>query len=177
MATPNQPNSELHLDKPCTKSWKRMLPLKNGKFCENGECPVLDFTDWKKDDIHQFFADKANAGTCGRFKPEHADQVNFKGYITNYFDKGFTVKKIAGQPLAVFLGLTFFFNSAFMECMVQRHSCPSYGNDYSYLPAGSLQKQQIKTRDTDWERPQLKPYQLAFLEFSKGLKSHYLRGK
>ena len=150
MATPNPPKSELHLETPCTKSWRRMLPLKNGKFCEGCECPVIDFTDWNKEDIHTFFAEKANAGTCGRFKPEHVDQVNFKGYITNYFEKGFTLKKIAGLPVAVFLGLTFFFNSAFMGCMVQRQACMAYGNDYNYVPADSLhQKQQIKAPNLD----------------------------
>ncbi|PSK88819.1 hypothetical protein B0I18_11430 [Taibaiella chishuiensis] len=61
----------IQIPKPCSADWQTMTPDAGGRHC--GQCckTVIDFTDWKSEDIVQYL--KSNTGTCGRFRKDQLD--------------------------------------------------------------------------------------------------------
>lgn len=58
--------------KPCTEKWDNMSPTERGRHCSVCQTEVVDFTDWKTDDIIRYIQN-TNKKICGRIHrtPNH----------------------------------------------------------------------------------------------------------
>ncbi len=70
MATPR--NIIIEIPNPCHESWDQMTPDATGRFCNNCQKSVIDFTLWSDAQLYQFFS-KETRQVCGRF---YMSQVN-----------------------------------------------------------------------------------------------------
>lgn len=70
MATPR--NIIIEIPNPCHESWDQMTPDATGRFCNNCQKSVIDFTLWSDAQLYQFFS-KETREICGRFD---GSQVN-----------------------------------------------------------------------------------------------------
>ncbi|WP_316765338.1 carboxypeptidase-like regulatory domain-containing protein [Pedobacter frigiditerrae] len=58
-------NLKITIPKPCSENWENMKPLGQGRFCDNCEKEVLDFTKFSTTELQNYFKyPKGNA--CGR---------------------------------------------------------------------------------------------------------------
>jgi hypothetical protein len=55
----------------CPRTWESMVPMEGGRFCDSCQEPVIDFTNWKHDELIAYF--KAKPDTCGQFEPHQVD--------------------------------------------------------------------------------------------------------
>lgn len=58
---------KITIPKPCHEDWDKMTPKEQGSFCSSCAKIVVDFTKMKKEEIKQYFLDKKEEKTCGRF--------------------------------------------------------------------------------------------------------------
>lgn len=58
---------KITIPKPCHEDWNKMTPKEQGSFCSSCAKIVVDFTKMKKEEIKQYFIDKKEEKTCGRF--------------------------------------------------------------------------------------------------------------
>jgi hypothetical protein len=61
---------------PCDEKWDNFASVAGGRFCEQCNKTVIDFTKMSDAEIIDYFKDQPSA-TCGRFKPE---QLKIYGY-------------------------------------------------------------------------------------------------
>ncbi|MBD1434919.1 carboxypeptidase-like regulatory domain-containing protein [Sphingobacterium sp. DN00404] len=68
--------------KPCTEKWDNMSPSERGRHCSVCQTEVVDFTDWKTDDIIGYIQN-TNKKICGRINriPNHNWFWKSKSYI------------------------------------------------------------------------------------------------
>ncbi len=62
---------QIRIEEPCTASWRKMTPGKDGRFCGSCEKTVVDFTKKTNEEIAAYFL--AHGKVCGRYRP---DQVS-----------------------------------------------------------------------------------------------------
>jgi hypothetical protein len=53
---------------PCQENWQGMTPDGQGRHCAQCAKTVVDFTDWKTEDILFYLRSPQGRGSCGRFK-------------------------------------------------------------------------------------------------------------
>ncbi len=58
---------KISIPTPCEASWQEMKPETSGRFCSSCEKTVVDFTSMNKTQIENYFLQKAQQKTCGRF--------------------------------------------------------------------------------------------------------------
>lgn len=60
---------------PCHEDWSKMTPKEKGRFCASCSKKVVDFTKMSKQEIKNYFIQKTEEKTCGRFYMHqlHAD--------------------------------------------------------------------------------------------------------
>ena len=57
----------------CSRTWESMAPIEGGRFCDSCAKPVIDFTNWRKEEIQAWFKEKPD--TCGQFLPHQVDRT------------------------------------------------------------------------------------------------------
>jgi hypothetical protein len=72
-------HTRLAVPKPCHQDWDQMKTLEKGKFCEQCQKDVIDFTSSSRDTIIKVV--RRESKICGRFTPDQLKQ--------NYSDKSF----------------------------------------------------------------------------------------
>ncbi|MGB1004699.1 MAG: carboxypeptidase-like regulatory domain-containing protein [Salibacteraceae bacterium] len=65
---------QLQIKEPCHEDWSKMLPQKQGRFCQSCSKTVVDFTSSTDARVLDFFKNK-NENTCGRFSQKQIDQI------------------------------------------------------------------------------------------------------
>lgn len=58
----------LSVPKPCSENWERMQPREGGRFCDNCQNLVIDFSGLSDKDLHAYFSATKEI-PCGRFHP------------------------------------------------------------------------------------------------------------
>jgi hypothetical protein len=62
---------QLHIEKPCSESWRKMQKNDEGRFCLSCQKTVVDFTDKTKEEIIDFLKAKKGEEVCGRCRTTH----------------------------------------------------------------------------------------------------------
>lgn len=70
------PQEKLHIEiaEPCSQDWSGMTAGEKGRFCNACEKVVVDFTTMSDSEVLNFFKEKTNEKTCGRFYRNQIDQ-------------------------------------------------------------------------------------------------------
>jgi hypothetical protein len=55
----------------CDRTWESMAPMGEHRFCDSCQKPVIDFTEWSREELIAFFRSAPN--TCGQFEPPQVD--------------------------------------------------------------------------------------------------------
>lgn len=69
-------NFKLSIPDPCDENWNKMTPTQKGKFCGSCQKEVTDFSKMNKEEIRNFFIEKAGESTCGRFENRQLKEFN-----------------------------------------------------------------------------------------------------
>jgi len=86
---------------PCNENWDKMPRSGNGRFCNNCQKTIIDFSYLSDQELLNYFS-KPGAATCGRF---HHDQLNRKIVPLKHKERGWSkFYKVAAATLA-FLSL------------------------------------------------------------------------
>jgi TonB-dependent SusC/RagA subfamily outer membrane receptor len=64
----------LHIDEACTEKWDKMTQLDNGKFCNNCNKTVFDFTTATDNEIIKHIESMKGKMFCGRFEEGQLDR-------------------------------------------------------------------------------------------------------
>lgn len=64
----------LHIKEPCSANWQDMSPSQQGKFCQECQKEVVDFTNFSTHQIQEFFQ-KEQGRVCGRFEKGQLDST------------------------------------------------------------------------------------------------------
>ena len=67
-------NLKIIVSNPCNKDWSKMSSTENGRHCISCNKTVVDFTNWKQEDIANYL-EQTNKNVCGHFK---SSQVTVK---------------------------------------------------------------------------------------------------
>ncbi|GAQ50007.1 conserved hypothetical protein [Flavobacterium psychrophilum] len=65
----------LTISKPCHEDWNAMPPNSIGRFCENCEKSVVDFTNMNSTEIQNYFVSNQGKKICGRFSNQQLNLV------------------------------------------------------------------------------------------------------
>jgi hypothetical protein len=63
---------QISIPKPCSQNWNEMTPSGNGRFCNNCQHTVTDFTGWSDAALYEFLAKNRTEKVCGRL---HKNQL------------------------------------------------------------------------------------------------------
>jgi hypothetical protein len=69
---------KISIPEPCHEDWNKMIPNKNGRFCESCSKTVVDFTTMLPDDIKNYFLENRGKSICGRIKQSQLDSIIIK---------------------------------------------------------------------------------------------------
>lgn len=64
----------LHINEACSENWDAMTPNDKGKFCNNCNKTVFDFTTASDNDIIQFIQKAKGEEFCGKFEEQQLDR-------------------------------------------------------------------------------------------------------
>lgn len=59
---------KLHIPKPCSANWNKMTPEEKGRFCNQCQKTVIDFTNMSPVQIEDYINRNKEHSVCGRFK-------------------------------------------------------------------------------------------------------------
>ena len=102
-------NFSLQIPEPCHENWAEMTPSEQGRFCQNCQKIVVDFSKMNDRDLTQWFAARAGERVCGRVNQRQLNR-DFS-YVT-------PLKSTFYQRTAILVSGLFFATSA-------------YGQDYN----------------------------------------------
>ena len=60
----------------CTQKWEAMEPVSGGRYCQDCQKEVIDFTQLSNQEIIGYFEQKRKIKTCGHFSVEQLKQLN-----------------------------------------------------------------------------------------------------
>jgi hypothetical protein len=60
----------------CSQQWEDMEPVSGGRYCQDCQKEVIDFTQLSNQEIIGYFEQKRNIKTCGYFNEEQLNQLN-----------------------------------------------------------------------------------------------------
>lgn len=69
---------KISIPEPCHEDWNKMIPNKNGRFCQSCSKTVVDFTTMLPDDIKNYFLENRGKSICGRIKQSQLDSIIIK---------------------------------------------------------------------------------------------------
>ena len=83
------------VDEPCQENWSEMIPVKGGRFCDQCEKRVVDFTKMTDQEMIAF-TESSNGSTCGRFRPEQLNrQITLPNPIQSSWHRQLAVPLLA----------------------------------------------------------------------------------
>ena len=59
--------AQVEIKKPCHENWEAMIPNEKGRFCNNCQTTVIDFTNKTPEEIISTLSTTSNQHTCGHF--------------------------------------------------------------------------------------------------------------
>jgi hypothetical protein len=68
----------LSIPNPCPVNWDSMTPNESGRFCDQCQLTVVDFTAMTESEIKNYFQCNYGKKTCGRFKVNQLDHSTNK---------------------------------------------------------------------------------------------------
>jgi hypothetical protein len=80
---------KIEINQPCTENWDKMNPFGQNKFCQSCEKMVIDFSPYSDKEIIDFFNQKNNQKTCGRFTNRQLHVLNqqLANHTTNHSNR------------------------------------------------------------------------------------------
>ena len=94
----------IQIQEPCHENWAEMTPTEQGRFCQNCQKVVVDFSKMSDRDLTQWFAARAGKRVCGRV---NHNQLNRDFSYVNHSKSTFY------QRTAIFVSGLFFATSAY----------------------------------------------------------------
>ncbi len=67
---------KIQIPNPCQENWQMMLPQEKGRFCENCQKLVVDFTKMNDAEIIIFFEKNSHKTTCGHIGVKQLESLN-----------------------------------------------------------------------------------------------------
>ncbi len=64
----------LHINEPCSEDWEQMTPSDKGRFCNNCQKTVFDFTTASDNEIIQHIEKMKGEDFCGKFEEHQLDK-------------------------------------------------------------------------------------------------------
>ena len=64
----------IQIQEPCHENWAEMTPSEQGRFCQNCQKIVVDFSKMSDRDLTQWFAARAGERVCGRVNPKQLNR-------------------------------------------------------------------------------------------------------
>ena len=75
---------QFQIPEPCSENWNKMHSLPGGRFCDNCEKTVVDFSQMTNNELVRFF-EKNNQQLCGRFRSDQIDkEIEFPRVPTSF---------------------------------------------------------------------------------------------
>ena len=68
------PIFSIQIPEPCHENWAEMKPSEQGRFCQNCQKIVVDFSKMSDRDLTQWFAARAGERVCGRVNPKQLNR-------------------------------------------------------------------------------------------------------
>jgi len=90
---------QFQIPAPCSESWDKMHSLPGGKFCDNCEKTVVDFSQMTDNELVRFF-EKNDQQLCGRFRSDQLDKEIELPRVPTSFQKLKSIAAIAAGLLA-----------------------------------------------------------------------------
>jgi hypothetical protein len=91
---------QLSIPQPCSQNWEAMSVNETGRFCDNCNKPVIDFTNYSDQQLADFF--KRSKGTiCGKLRN---DQLEKELYPSQYSQNRSFPQLLVSAALAIGLG-------------------------------------------------------------------------
>lgn len=69
---------KIEIPKPCSKSWEKMTPSENGRFCDTCMKNVVDFTNWNTSEIQHYLVENQGKKVCGRFNQKQLSTITIQ---------------------------------------------------------------------------------------------------
>lgn len=70
-------NVQLQIPKPCNQDWNQMKPNAEGRHCASCNNVVVDFTNWRDDEVLQYFS-TLKTSVCGRLRDDQMHKPPLK---------------------------------------------------------------------------------------------------
>jgi hypothetical protein len=78
--------SKPHIPKPCHENWDAMTPQSGGRYCNECDKTVIDFTGWADDEISTYLTEHAGEKICGRFSSDQLKNQSISSPTQNKQD-------------------------------------------------------------------------------------------
>ncbi|MBW7913117.1 MAG: carboxypeptidase regulatory-like domain-containing protein [Taibaiella sp.] len=59
---------QISIPQPCSEDWNKMTPQEQGRFCDNCQKCVVDFTGFTDEQLYKYFREHKGENVCGRFQ-------------------------------------------------------------------------------------------------------------
>ncbi|MFK8005659.1 MAG: carboxypeptidase-like regulatory domain-containing protein [Saprospiraceae bacterium] len=89
---------QFQVPEPCSENWNQMHSLPGGRFCDNCEKTVVDFSQMTDNELVRFF-EKNNQQLCGRFRSDQLDKEMELPRVPTSFQKLKSIAAIAAGLL------------------------------------------------------------------------------
>jgi hypothetical protein len=66
---------QISIPNPCSENWDEMTPSGQGKFCDNCQKTVVDFTGWTDSALYEFLTQNKATRICGRVRFDQIDRI------------------------------------------------------------------------------------------------------
>lgn len=90
---------QFQVPEPCSENWNKMHSLPGGRFCDNCEKTVVDFSQMTDNELVRYF-EKNNQQLCGRFRSDQLNKEIEFPRVPNSFQKLKSIAAIAAGLLA-----------------------------------------------------------------------------
>ncbi|MFK7776294.1 MAG: carboxypeptidase-like regulatory domain-containing protein [Saprospiraceae bacterium] len=85
---------QFQIPEPCSESWNKMHSLPGGRFCDNCEKTVVDFSQMTDNELVRFF-EKNDQKLCGRFRSDQLDKEIELPRVANSFQRLKSIAAVA----------------------------------------------------------------------------------
>ena len=90
---------QFQIPEPCSENWNKMHTLPGGRFCDNCEKTVVDFSQMTDNELVRFF-EKNDQQLCGRFRSDQLNKEIELPRVPTSFQKLKSIAAIAAGLLA-----------------------------------------------------------------------------
>lgn len=96
---------QVEIKKPCHENWEAMKPNEKGRFCNNCQTTVIDFTTKTPEEISIFLKQNSNQSICGNYNSWNVKSNNkLDNLIWKLNTKGFRYAALFIIGLMVLIG-------------------------------------------------------------------------